>query len=96
MFSEGSKMVRVAGGVVSFYEKYLVTTLYSERSFGAGVNTITVSNDSTTDTVHLSFNGSEVEGDLTVGESVTINCSTKNSIYICGDAGGGYVRLWGW
>jgi len=96
MFDESAKLVRVAGGNVSFYENYQTTTLYVERHIGWGVNSITVSNDSVTDTVHLSFNGSIVEGDLNHGESVTLNASTKSSIYICGNAGGDYVRIWCW
>jgi hypothetical protein len=95
-FAEGAKLVRVAGGPVSFYEKYQTTTLYVQKSFGDSVNTITVSNDSTTDTVYLSYDGATVDGDLTTGESVTLNSKGKNSIYISALAGGGYVRIWCW
>jgi len=96
MFDDGAKIVRVAGGPVSFYENYQTTTLYVERVFGGDVNTITISNDSPTDTIHISFDGSTVEGDLTAGESVTLNASSKDSVHICGDAGGDYTRIWGW
>lgn len=96
MFDQGPDMVRVAGGPVSFFEKYQTTTLYVQKSFGADVSTITVSNDSATDTVDISFDGASVDGELSHGESVTLNSKGRGSIYVRGDAGGDYVRIWCW
>lgn len=96
MFEEGSKTIRIAGGPVSFYDKYQTTILFVERPFGATVNTVTISNDSSTDTVVLSFNGAAVDGELSPNESITLNTKTRNEIYIRGTVGGGYVRIWGW
>jgi len=96
MFNEGSQIVQLTGGAVSFYDKYQTTILFVERVFGGNVNTVTVSNDSATDTVALSFDGASIDGELQHGESITLNTSAKSSIYIRGTAGGDYVRSWGW
>jgi hypothetical protein len=95
-FSDGAKMVRVIGGPVSFYENYQTTTLYVPRAFSGNVNTITVSNDSATDTVTLSYDGATVDGSLEHGESITLNTTELSSIYIRATVGGDYVRIWGW
>lgn len=96
MFDVGSQSVRTVGGPASFFENYQTTNLYVERTFGANINTITVSNDSATDTVYLSYDGATRDGILTAGESITLNTTDLKSIYIQGVAGGGYVRIWGW
>lgn len=96
MFEEGSKPIRVVGGIVNFYEDYLVTNLYVERVFGGMINSLTVSNDSETDKVSLSFDGATLEADLNAGESLTINVAGRISTYVKGDVGGGQARLWGW
>ena len=96
MFENGSKPVKMAGGPISFYEEYTTTSLYVERVFGGGVNSININNDSTTDTVSVSFDGATVEAELKPGESLTLNTATKNSIYIRGATGGGKIRSWAW
>jgi hypothetical protein len=96
MFDTGPAAVKVVGGPASFFDNYQTTTLYVERVFGGSVNTVTVSNDSTTDTIYISFNGATVDGSLTPGESITLNTATLSSVFIRGTAGGGYVRIWGW
>ena len=96
MFADGSRPIRVVGGVVNFYEDYLVTNLYVERVFGTMVNSITLTNDSLTDLISASFDGATLEADLNAGESLTLNVAGRTSIYIKGDAGGDQVRLWGW
>ena len=96
MFDQGPDMVRVAGGPVSFFEKYTTTNLYVEKLFGAGMSTITVSNDSTTDTVNLSFDGATSDGELGPGESVTLNTKGRSSLFVIAATGGGTVRIWTW
>uniref|UniRef100_A0A6M3JCT6 Uncharacterized protein n=1 Tax=viral metagenome TaxID=1070528 RepID=A0A6M3JCT6_9ZZZZ len=96
MFDTGAKLVRTVGGPASFFEGYTTSNLYVERIFGANINTITVSNDSTTDTISLSYDGATLDGTLAAGESVTLNTIDLKSIYIRGAAGGGVVRIWGW
>jgi len=96
MFENGTKKVRVVGGPASFYDNYTTTNLFVLRPFGGNVNTITVSNDSATDTVDLSFDGATIAGELLHGESMTLNTGDKTGIYIRGDTGGGGVRTWGW
>jgi len=89
-------VVRLAGGPVSFYEEYTTTNLYVERTFGGDIHTITVSNDSTTDDVQLSFNGSALAAELNPSETITLNTKSRTSVYVKGTAGSGTVRLWGW
>ena len=95
-FEDGSKNVKIIGGPVNFYEEYTTTTLAAQRPLGGACNSITVSNDSSTDTVSLYFEGSVLAGDLKPGESITLNSTDKTSIYILGAAGGGKVRIWSW
>lgn len=96
VFDVGPQSVRVVGGPVSFYEHYQTTMLYEERVFGGSVATVTISNDSETDTIYLSYDGATVDGSLSKKESITLNVDNLSGIYIRGDVGGGYVRIWGW
>ena len=96
MFNVGSQKVMTVGGPASFFENYQATNLYVERVFGDSINTITISNDSTTDTISLSYDGATLDGILTAGESVTLNTTDLKSIFIRGAVGGDYVRIWGW
>lgn len=96
MFEDGSKNVQVIGGSISFYEEYTTTALYVQRFFGGVCHSLTVTNDSTTDTISLSFDGSTLEADLKPGESLTLNTQGYSSVYIVGATGGDKVRIWGW
>uniref|UniRef100_A0A6M3LM81 Uncharacterized protein n=1 Tax=viral metagenome TaxID=1070528 RepID=A0A6M3LM81_9ZZZZ len=95
-FNSGPNEVRIVGGPISFYEKYQCTNLYVERSFGGGANSLTITNDSTTDTVFVSFDGAIIEAELYASESITLNVAGRNSLYVCGIAGGDNVRIWAW
>ena len=95
-FGSDSKMVQITGGPLLYYSEYTTTNAYIESVFGAGVHTITISNDSATDTISISFDGATLVGDLKLGESVTVETKTRTSIYIRGTAGGDNVRIWGW
>lgn len=95
-FENGSTNVRVIGGPISFYEEYTTTTLYSARALGGACNSLTVTNDSATDTISLSYDGATLEADLKAGESLTLNTTDKSTVYVKGDAGGGNVRIWCW
>ncbi len=96
MFEDGSKNVKIIGGPVSFYEEYTTTTLYSARALGGACHSLTVTNDSSTDTVSISFDGATLEADLKAGESLTLNTEDRSTVYIRGAAGGGNIRCWGW
>ena len=96
MFEDGTKDVKIIGGPISFYEEYETTNLYVERPLGGACNSITVSNDSATDTVSLSFDGATLEADLKAGESITLNTQDRSSVYIIGATGGDNVRIWSW
>lgn len=96
MAFEKSEVVRIAGGPISFYEEYETTNVYVEKAFGGNVNVITITNDSTTDPVQISYDGATLDGDIKSGESLTLNTTTKTSIHIKADTGGDKVRIWGW
>jgi hypothetical protein len=95
-FQDGADDVKIIGGPISFYEEYQTTTLYVARALGGQCHSLTVTNDSLTDTVSVSFDGATLEADLKAGESLTLNTTAKTSVYIKGDAGGDNVRIWGW
>ncbi len=96
MFDGGSKAIRVVGGKINFYEDYTTTNLYVERVFGGTISSLTISNDSSSDTVSASFDGATVEAELQAGEALTLNVAGQTSIYIKGATGGDQARLWGW
>lgn len=96
MFESSTRAVNIVGGAINYYEEYTATNLYVERPLGGLVNTITVTNDSTTDTASISFDGATLEADLKPGESITMHTQTMNKVYLKGNAGGGAIRLWGW
>jgi len=96
MFDDGSKPVRLVGGAVSFYGRYVAPLLYEEKVFDGRCESITVSNDSATDTITLSFDGVTVEAELSPTETLTLNTAGRLSIFIIGAAGGGNIRIWGW
>lgn len=89
------KITYSASGL-SYYTEYEATNLYVEKAFGKSANTITVTNDSATDTVQLSFDGATLEGDIKAGESMTLNTKDRSSIYIKATTGGDDVRIWAW
>ena len=95
-FAESPKPVSIVGGAVTYYEEYTTTNTYVERVFGANISSITLSNDSATDSISASFNGAVLAADLKLGESLTLNVEDKTSVYIKGTTGGDNVRIWGW
>lgn len=96
MFDYGAAKVRMSGGAVSYYTEYTTTNLYVEKTFGGDINTLVIKNDDNSDAVQISYDGSTLEGNIKAGESLTLNTSTRSSVYIKGTAGGGNVRVWGW
>lgn len=88
--------VVITGGPVKYFETYATTNLYVERPFGGPCKTVTVSNDSSSDTVSLSYDGATIDGRLKSGESVTLNVQNKTGLYVKGDSGGDEVRIWAW
>lgn len=91
-----SEFIRIAGGPLLYYTDYTTTNLYVAKSFGNEVQTITITNDSPTDTVQISFDGATLESDIKPAESLTLEVAGKSSIYVKATAGGGNVRLWAW
>lgn len=94
-FAKSGK-TQIVGGAIDYYLEYEVTNLYVQKVFGGNVNTITVTNDSETDTAQVSFDGATLAGDLKPAESMSFNTSSKTSAYFKGTAGGDNIRIWGW
>ena len=80
----------------SYYVDYTTTNAYVEKPFGAPMNTLTATNDSTTDTVSISYDGATLESDLKPGESITLQLRGRTSAYFLGAAGGDKLRIWSW
>jgi len=93
-FDQGAILTRKTGSGILFYEEYTTTNLYVERTFGNNANSVTVTNDSATDTISLSWNGSTLIADVKPNETVELTTRTRSSVYVKGSAGGGNVRIW--
>lgn len=83
-----------SGGSKFFYEEYTVTNAYIERTFGGNCTMVTITNDSATDTIALSWNGAALIADVKPGETLELATATRTSIYVRGAAGGDKVRIW--
>ena len=90
------KLVRLGSGPISYYEEYTTTNLYVQRSFGGNINEILITNDSTSDTAQISWDGATLEADIKAGETLPLKTTSRSSIYIKATTGGDKVRLWGW
>lgn len=88
--------VSMAGGAVNESYPGIADVAFQEIVFRSRVNTITLTNDSSTDAIRFSFNGARVEGELNPGDTLDIDVSKKKSIYIRGITGGDTYRLWAW
>lgn len=96
MFETSAKAVKVVGGDTNYYKEVTATNLYVEQVIGAKINTLTVTNDSATDVISVSFDGATVETELKAGETVTLHTVSIASVYVKGAAGGDKLRIWGW
>lgn len=88
--------VKIVGGPIEYYTSGTTTNLYVEKALGDGLDSITISNDDSSDALQFSYDGATLEGNLLAGESITANVKGKRSIYIKGTAGSGAYRIWGW
>lgn len=93
-FDTGPRLVMRTGSGLSFYEEYTTTNLYAERVFGGKIHSIAVTNDSTTDTVSLSWNGTTLIADIKAAETLELPTGAHTSIYVRGAAGGDKIRIW--
>jgi len=94
-FEKSATKVQVVG-TISFYEKYEATSMYVEKPFGGNASTITISNESATDAVQVSYDGATLEAELEAGESITLRHPGTASVYIKATTGGENVRIWAW
>jgi hypothetical protein len=86
--------VQAAGSPLTFYLEYTTTNAYVEKTFGSNAHTITISNDSGSDPVQLSWDGVLLKTELKANETITLGTDGHLSVYVKGTAGGGNVRLW--
>ena len=96
MFHKSAQPVRQSGGQTSHYEEYTTTNAYVERTLNDTCFTIIVINDSDTDEVSVSYDGTTVEADLHPRENITLQTNGKGSVYIIAETGGDKVRIWGY
>jgi len=89
-----SEFTRVAAGPLLYYVDYTTTNLYVQKSFGNEIQTLTITNDSTTDPVQASFDGATLESTIKPGETLSIHVAGKSSVYIKATTGGGNIRIW--
>ena len=91
---DSTQKVQAAGSPLSFYLEYTTTNVYVEKVFGSNAHTLTVSNDSATDPVQLSWDGTTLKCELKANETITMGTDGHLSVYVKGTAGGGAVRIW--
>ena len=88
--------VRLTGGPAKYYMEYTTTNLFVEKTFGAQANTLSISNDSDTDDIQISYDGATLEADIKSGETQELHMKGQTRVYIKATAGGDKVRIWAW
>jgi hypothetical protein len=92
---DSTQKVQAAGSPLSYYTEYVgVTNAYVEKTFGGNAHTITVSNDSSSDPIQLSWDGATLKCELKPNETITLGTAGHVSIWVKGTAGGGNARIW--
>ena len=86
----------IVGGPLKYYTAYASTNLYIEKTFGGDCHSLTIQNTHASDPVQFSFDGVMLHGDLSAGESITVNLGNETSIYLKSTAGTATIRVWGW
>ena len=79
-FNSGPVGMRKSGGSLLFYTEASVTTLYAAVTFGTNANSVTITNDSATDTISLSWDAATLIADLKPGETLEISTRTRTTI----------------
>ena len=96
MFADAPQSVLIVGGPIKYYVAYASTNLYVEKVFGGTVHSLTIQNTHASDPVQFSFDGSTLHGDLSAGESITVNVGAATSVYLKSTAGTATIRVWAW
>lgn len=86
---------RVVGSNEKYFNSGLATTVFAFLPVGSNMNTIIISNDSSTDTIQYSFNGASIDGILQPKEHITVNVKDVDGIYIKSLNGLSPYRVWG-
>ena len=92
---EEVSLVKQVTNPYRYFNELTTTTLYQEVTFINQVDQITISNDSNTDELQVSFDGATLDGKIKSGESITLNTKENDSVFIKATTGSGTVRIWG-
>lgn len=95
-FAEAPKSILVVGGPIKYYLSYDTAGTYEEKAFGGECHTMTLQNTHASDPVTFSFDGVVTHGELSGGESITVNMGSATSVSIKSTAGNAIVRIWAW
>ena len=95
-FESSPRSVIIVGGPIKYYTAYASTNAYVEKVFGGTCHNLTIQNTHATDPVQFSFDNATLHGDLSGGESITINVGNATSIYLKSTAGTATIRVWGY
>jgi hypothetical protein len=91
----GSKYFIMSGGPILYYHNHTLAAAYEEHIFGGNCHVVTVTNDSTANSLQVSYDGTTLVGDINAGETFTFHLSTKTSVHVKGTAGQ-TCRIWAW
>jgi putative lipase involved disintegration of autophagic bodies len=94
-FAGSPQQVIIVGGPIKYYTGYSSSNLYVQKSFGGEVHNLTIQNTHATDPAQFSFDNSTLHGELSAGESITVNVGQATSIYLKSTAGTAVIRVWG-
>ena len=96
-FAASPISVIVVGGPIKYYYSDVPGAVYAEVVFGGTMHSLTIQNTHATDTAKFSFDGTTLHGDLSAGESITVNVGNATSIYLKSTpAGTATIRVWAW
>lgn len=95
-FAEAPQNIVIVGGQIKYYTAYASSNLYVEKVFGGTCHTLTIQNTHASDPVQFSFDNVTLHGDLSGGESITVNVGNAISIFLKSTGGTATIRAWGW
>jgi hypothetical protein len=77
----------------TYFSDYTTTNAYAEISFGFPANQISLANDSSSDNVRVSWDGTTLHHELHANEYKDLPANGRTSVYIRGVTGGDNVRI---
>jgi len=77
----------------TYHNDYTTTTSYVQLSFGFPAELVSFANDSSTDTVQISWDGSELEYTLGAAEFKDLRAGGRTSVYVKATTGSEKCRV---